>query len=123
MTEETRNGYLLLAFVGLGGYLLYKNRPEPPPDPIEGEESDLQRTLMGEISRSDVMTDDLMRLKRKLDRYAQEFEPEALERGTAHEFEVSRNKLVAQKTAMDHLRENPDYYQVIDDVFQTPEAG
>jgi hypothetical protein len=117
MTPETRNSIVLLSVVGMGAYLLYKNRSEPKPEEIGIEESQhLQRTLMGEISKSEVMSDDLLRLKRKLDRHAAQFDPNELQRGTTHELEHTRNRLVAQKIAMDHLRENPSYYQILEEV-------
>jgi len=117
MKTEDRNSLVLISIVGMGAYLLWKNRPEPRPPLIEGDDAQhLQRTLMGEISRTEVMSDDLLRLKRKLDRHAAEFDPAELERGTTHELEHTRNKLVAQKIAMDHLRENPSYYQILEEV-------
>ena len=38
------------------------------------------------------------------------FSCKTLEKGTQHEFEHTDNRIVAQKIALDHLREHPDYY-------------
>jgi hypothetical protein len=114
VSDETRNSWILLGVVGMGAYFLWKNRPSPPPTGISGE--DIDKALLGCATREEVLTDDLLRLKRKLDRHAAEFDPTELERGTVHELEHTRNRLVAQKIAMDHLRENPGYYQILEEV-------
>lgn len=122
MTDESRNSWALVGMFGFGLYLLWKNRPEPADDPLSGEQAeDVHRTLMGSISGSEVLSDDLARLKRKLDRHAAEFDPAELERGTEHEMEHTRNRLVAQKIAMDHLRENPGYYKILEEIM--PESA
>lgn len=40
-----------------------------------------------------------------------EISPEAIEKGTKHEMEHTKDPLVAKKIAMDHLREDPHYYE------------
>lgn len=122
MTDETRNTCIIVGFAALGIYLFTSNRPaQKTPDEISGtnpeEDSDrLQKVLLSGIDRSTAMTEDMARLKRKLDRHAKEFDPQELERGTQHELEHTRNRFVAQKIAMDHLRERPDYYQILEEV-------
>jgi hypothetical protein len=45
----------------------------------------------------------------------EDFDPEALARGTKHELEHTRDRAVAQEIAMDHLAgEGPDYYERLD---------
>jgi hypothetical protein len=125
MEEETRNTWVLIGFGALGFYLLWTNRDEGPADPLEEAEAEkLQKVLMGSISTDRVMTDDLMRLQRKLDRHAGAFDPDALERGTKYELETTHNPLVAKKLAMDRLAERPDYYDALRDEDVLPdEAG
>jgi hypothetical protein len=120
MTDETRNTYVLLGFAALGLYLFASNRNEKSPDEIAGttpeQDADrIEKVLLRGVDREKIVTEDLARLKRKLDRHAKDFDPQELERGTVHELEHTRNRLVAQKIAMDHLRENPDYYQILEE--------
>ena len=125
MSEETRNAWVLAGFTVLGGYLLWTAREEERPSLIEGEAAEnLQKVLMGEISSDRVMTDDLIRLQRKLDRHAGNFDAAALERGTQYELETTHNSLVARKIAMDRLTERPDYYSaLLDEALIPDEAG
>jgi hypothetical protein len=114
MDEETRNTWVLIGFSALGAYLLWTNKDDGPPDPFEEAEAEkLQKVLMGNISADRVMTDDMLRIQRKLDRHAGAFDPDALERGTRYELETTHNPLVAKKLAMDRLAERPDYYDAL----------
>jgi hypothetical protein len=127
--DETRNTYILAGFAALGAYLFWANRPskytasEVAGSTPEEDAALIRRGLLGDIARSDVVTDDLRRLKRKLDRHAAEFDQEELARGARHELEHTRNPYIAQKIAMDHLRENPDYYRILEEVMPEEETG
>lgn len=125
MSDETRNAWVLAGFAALGGYLLWTAREEERPSLVEGEAAEkLQKVLMGEISSDRVMTDDLVRLQRKLDRHAGNFDPAALARGTEYELETTHNSLVARKIAMDRLSQQPDYYSaLLDEALIPDEAG
>lgn len=43
-----------------------------------------------------------------------DFDPKELRRGIKHEMEHTGNRCVAMRIAMDHLVENPRYYQILD---------
>jgi len=44
----------------------------------------------------------------------EDFEPVALRKGTLHEMEHTRDAAVAQEIAMDHLAEDPRYYEKLE---------
>lgn len=43
-----------------------------------------------------------------------DFNPKELRRGTRHEFEHGYDRCVAMRIAMDHLAENPRYYEILE---------
>lgn len=45
-----------------------------------------------------------------------DFDPGALKKGTDHELEHTKNIEIAREIAMDHLAEDPDYYEKLDKV-------
>lgn len=51
---------------------------------------------------------------------AADFDPEELERGTEHEMEHTDSRDVAERIAMDHLAEDPDYYEKLEAVLPNP---
>jgi len=46
----------------------------------------------------------------------EDFDPDELERGTLHEMEHTDSRAVAERIAMDHLAEDPDYYEKLEAV-------
>lgn len=124
MTDETRSTYIMVGFAALGVALFWANRPSKTEDLGSTPEEDadrIRKTLSGEISGRDVMSDDLMRLKRKLDRHATGYDRIDLERGLGHELEQfstpsHSNRLMAQKIAMENLRQDPNYYKALDGI-------
>jgi len=46
----------------------------------------------------------------------EDFDPKELERGTEHEMEHTDSREVAKRIAMDHLAEDPDYYEKLESV-------
>jgi hypothetical protein len=50
----------------------------------------------------------------------EDFDPEELERGTEHEMEHTDSRAVAERIAMDHLAEDPDYYEKLEAVLPNP---
>ena len=126
MTDETRNSWVLAGFGALGLYLSWSNQEKERPSLVEGEAAEhLQKVLMGNISTDRVMSDDLVRIQQKLNRYSGSFDSAALERGIQHELETTHSRLVAQKVAMDRLSQNPRYYDALMDesLIGADEAG
>jgi len=52
-----------------------------------------------------------------------DFDKKALEHGTKHEMEHTKDKEIAQEIAMDHLVEDPDYYTKLKEVEKAKDPG
>jgi hypothetical protein len=116
LTKEQKNSGLLITFCGLGAWLWWKNRPPSKDDEEELRNEDrLREMISGNQAYLRHDPNEIDRLGARLERAGRDLDQESLNRGIAHELDLTKNPYVARKQAIERLRENPDYYRYVED--------
>lgn len=113
LPQEQKDSIFMYGILGLGLYLLWKNRELKIPQQEYTSGDELYDKVKNTLTTDAKPNDSLDVVSRRLDHISKTFDPKAIERGTRFEMQRVGNEIVARSQAIHHLTHDPDYYEGI----------
>lgn len=115
LPQDQKDSIFMYGVIGLGLYLLWKNREIKVPQQqyVSGDAlyDQVKTTLAADVKPND----SLDVVSRRLDRISKTFDTKAIEQGTKFEMQRVGNEIVARSQAIQHLTHDPDYYDGLEE--------